>query len=215
MTPLRVILITLFLLVPSASWAQTSATDFIRAKSDEVVQIINRDVERGTEAFRQRQEDLKAAVRGFLDYEELCKRALGHHWDERTPEQQAAFVELMTRLIETNYAVKLGDEHVGTDYEINYEDEMVRGDNAMVTGTVSYDDQVVAVEIMLLNRDGNWLVWDVVTDDVSIQETYAESFDEIISDDGWDELIRRLEDRVNELEQQLADQMTVETSDSQ
>jgi ABC-type transporter MlaC component len=184
----------------------TSPTDFVRSKVDEVISIVNRPATRGTPAFAQRQEDLKSAVRGFLDYTELCRRALGDHWNERTPEQQQAFVDLLTRLIETNYAVKLGEESVDTSYAVSYDGETVRGDNAEVSGTVTYQNETVAVEIMLLRRDTGWVVWDVVTDDVSIQETYAESFDEIISEDGWDELTRRLTDRLNDLQQQLAEQ---------
>lgn len=191
---------------PATSATPASPTDFVRAKVDEVIAIVNRQVERGTPEFQQRQQDLKAAVRGFLDYAELSRRALGPYWNERTPEEQQAFVELMTRLIETNYAVKLGQEQVETDYDVVYEDETVRGDNAMLAGTVTAEDELVAVEVMLLRRDNGWVVWDVVTDDVSIMETYAESFDEIISEDGWDELVRRLEERLAELEEELAAQ---------
>ena len=192
----------------TASATGPAPTDFIRTKVDEVLGIVNQQVDRGTDAFRQRADDLKGAVRDFLDYRELCMRALGDHWDDRTPEEQNAFVELMTQLIETNYTVKVGARSSQTAYEIAYEDELVRGDNARVTGTGSFEDEVIAVEVMLVRRDTSWAVWDVVTDDVSIQETYAESFDEIIVDEGWDELIRRIEERLAELQAELDAQMT-------
>jgi phospholipid transport system substrate-binding protein len=207
------LLATLLLLTASAPSAMaqdeaaaTTPTAFVQTKVDEVLQIVNRPVERGTDAFRQRQTDLKAAVRGFLDYRELVQRALGEHWNARTPEEQDHFVELMTRLIETNYTVKLGDEPVGSSYDITYQDETIRGNNARVTGTVRTGGETVAVELMLVRRGDAWIVWDVVTDDVSIQETYAESFEEIILDDGWPELVRRIEERLAELEAELAAQ---------
>ena len=94
--------ISAFLLIAALSFpaaAQTpSPTDFVRAKVDELLLIVHREAVAGTEAFIQRQEDLKSAVRNFIDFTELCRRALGRHWDDQTPEAQVAFVELMTRL---------------------------------------------------------------------------------------------------------------------
>jgi phospholipid transport system substrate-binding protein len=181
-------------------------TDFVRAKADQLLDIMNREVVRGTDAFRQRQEDLKAAVRGFINFEELCRRALGDHWDARTEEERARFVELMTRLIETNYTVKLSDRTIGTNHGVTYTDELRRNEYAMVSGTGSSTERTVQFQILMLQRDGHWIIYDVVTDDVSILETYAESFDEIIRDEGWDALIQRLLDRTAELERELAEQ---------
>ena len=181
----------------------TSPTDFVRGQVESLLGIINREAVPGTDAFVQRQEDLKAAVRQFLDFQELCRRALGDHWDQRTPEEQAQFVELMTRMVETNYTVKLGDQTVESEHEVQYLDEDIIREYARVTGAISADGETTAVEIMMIQREDSWIVYDLVTDDVSVQETYAESFDEIITDEGWSGLIQRLEDRIAELEEEL------------
>lgn len=193
-----------------------SPTDYVRGRADELINIVNREVQLGTDEFRIRQDDIKSVVRRFLDYRTLCERALGRHWGDRTEQEQNDFVELMTRLIETNYAVKLGDRSLDSEYEVVYEDERIRNDAAMVAGTVDYEGEVTFVEIWMLQRDivnedgsitETWIIHDVVTDDVSIEETYAESFDEIILDEGWDALVERLEDRVAELEEELEAQL--------
>jgi phospholipid transport system substrate-binding protein len=178
-------------------------TDFVRLRVDEILAIVGGAAEPGTDAFVQRQDNLKAAVRNFIDFEELCRRALGRHWDAQTPEAQAHFVELMTRLIETNYTVKLGDRTVSQEYQVNYDEERIRNETAVVSGQVDYDDEEMLVEIWMLQRDDSWIVYDIVTDDVSLQETYAESFDSIIADEGWDSLVTRLQERVDELEAEL------------
>jgi phospholipid transport system substrate-binding protein len=199
------LILLLFLALPAA--AQVAPTDFVRQKVDELSAILRRDVTRGTDAYQARLDDLKTSVRNFIDYRELCRRALDTHWDERTPEEQDAFVDLMTRLIETNYAVKMSDQRFDQEYEVDYEDERVRnsGDDvyATVSGTVNYEEEEYLVEVRMLQRDATWVVWDVVTDDVSLMETYAESFDDIIYDEGYDALVQRLEDRVAELEAEL------------
>ena len=42
---------------------------------------------------------------------------------------------------------------------------------------------------------GEWQLYDVVTDDISLTEVYAESFDTIMRRHGYDELLRRLKTR--------------------
>ena len=200
----QAVCIWLTLIAALAATAQTaSPTDFVRGQVDSLLGVINREAAPGTEALIQRQEDLKAAVRQFLDFQELCRRALGDHWDQRTAEEQAQFVELMTRMVETNYTVKLGSRTVDSEYEVQYLEEDIIREYARVIGSVTADGETTAVEIMMIQREDSWIVYDLVTDDVSVQETYAESFDEIISDEGWSSLIQRLEDRIAELEEEL------------
>ncbi|MBN1947642.1 MAG: ABC transporter substrate-binding protein [Bradymonadales bacterium] len=209
MKTVPILLTTLIFLVSSGGQllAQTvSPTDFVRLKADELIAIVNRDVPPQSPEFAQRQEDLKQAVRLFIDYRELCQRALGNHWNDRSEQEQDSFVELMTRLIETNYTVKLGHRRMDQSYEVEYESEAIRNDRAVVGGTVTYEGEQTAVEIYLMQREDTWSVFDVVTDDVSIEETYAESFDKIISEEGWDALVQRLQDRLAELEQEMANQ---------
>ena len=194
----------LVLLALSSVYGQTiSPTDFVSGEVGAILAIINRAATPGTDAFVEKQEDLKGAVRQFLDFEELCRRSLGDHWDQRSTEEQVRFVELMTRLVETNYTVKLGDQTVDSEYEVLYLEEDIIRQYARVTGTVTTSGETTAVEVMMLQRDDRWIVYDLVTDDVSVQETYAESFDEIISDEGWERLIERLEERIAELEEEL------------
>jgi len=207
------VLASALLLLAFPVWAQDEApaelpapTSFVQQQAQSLLDIANRAVEVGTEGYRLRQTDMKAAVRGFIDYGELCRRSLGDHWDARSEEERTQFVELMTRLIETNYTVKMGDNQVGNDFTVTYTDEMTRDHYARVSGTVAAGEKTSVFEMLMMQRDGHWIIFDVVTDDVSIQETYAESFDEIIRDEGWDALIQRIEDRIAELETELEQQ---------
>ena len=193
-----------------ASAQDVTATDFVRAQVDATLEIVNRPVTRGTDAFAQRQNDLRAAVRSFLDFEELCRRALGDHWDARSPEEQVEFVGLMTTLVETNYTVKLGDRTANSSYEVSYTGEDLIRQYARVTGTVTSGDETTAVEVLMIQREPSWVAYDVVADDVSVLETYSESFDEIIRDEGWDALVQRIRDRIAELETELEGQRAAE-----
>lgn len=181
---------------PAAAAPETvTATEFVRAKADELVGIINR-TPADDAARTARMSDLRTSIRQFLDFEVLAERTLGSHWDARTPEQRTEFVEALRDLVETSYSHRLGDQTVDqSGYTVTYTDERERNGRYRVEGTVAWGDNEHFVEMKLMMRDGQFLIYDVVTDDVSLEESYAESFDAIITEHGWDELLNRIRER--------------------
>ena len=186
------------------SYAEAQTPEaFVTQQVEQLLTIINEETERGSQEALQRQSALRTAVRALIDFEELSRRALGTHWDPLSAAQQQQFVTLLRNLIETNYTVKMGQRSLGEDFTVEYGDTLVRLPNALVRGQLSHDQKVTDIELFLLQSDSGWTVYDVVTDDVSLLETYAESFDEIIGDEGWAALIQRLEDRIQSLTEEL------------
>lgn len=177
-----------------------SATAFIQVKAEQIIGIINSrpttDAERTT-----RREALRAAVRDFIHLPTLAERTLGPHWDTHTPEQQAEFVGLMTELVETSYLRGLKDDGVDrAAVTVVFVGERAARGRFTVEANVTFDGSTHVVEAKLLPgaADG-FLVYDVVTDDVSLEESYGESFDRIITEHGWDELLRRMRERITEM----------------
>jgi phospholipid transport system substrate-binding protein len=174
---------------------------FIQAKADQIIAVINTrpstDPERAS-----RREALRAAVRDFIDLPTLAQRTLGEHWDTRTDEQRAEFVALLTELVETSYLRGLRDDGVDRDdATVVFVGERSARGRITVEATVSFDGSTHHVEARMLPRDGGgYIVFDVVTDDVSLEESYAESFERIIRDHGWDELLARMRTRLAEMQ---------------
>ena len=177
----------------------TPATAFVQQTATEVLSIVNAASAEGATA--ERQEALRSSIRGFLSYELLAERTLGDHWDTRSAEQRAAFVALLRDLIETSYAKRLGEGSVAEgDYTIAYTDERERRGRYTVEATVSAGGSTHYLEVKMQPGEADqWLVYDVVTDDVSLEESYAESFESIIADEGWDALLERMQERLTEL----------------
>ena len=65
---------------------------------------------------------------------------------------------------------------------------------AMRTEPAAHD-----VELKLQRTGAGWMVLDIVTDEVSLSESYAESFDRIIKRDGWPALMTRMKDKLAKL----------------
>jgi len=186
---------------PSAFAAEAgAATAFVQARADIVVSIVNGAASPGASVDARRNE-LRAAIRDFLSYELLAERTLGQHWEARTPEERTEFVRLLRELIETSYSRRLGSGTVNAaDHTVVYDGERSRRGRTTVDMTVAVSGATHAVEIKLEERDGGFVVYDVVTDDVSLEESYAESFASIIRERGWDGLLSRMRERLTELQ---------------
>lgn len=171
------------------------ATQYVREKAGEVIAIVN-----GVRDRDERLTQLKAKTRELLDFPMLSERTLGRHWDARSDAEKREFIGLMQELIETSYATEIGNQRLNDDdYRVQFIDERERRGNYTVDSIVEVDGDAKYVSVRLVQDGNNWKIYDVVTDDVSLVESYAESFDEIISEHGWGELIARIKKRIEEL----------------
>lgn len=180
--------------------AKVTPTAYVQSQAATVISIINTPARQGSPAAREREAKLKGAVRGFMSFQLLADRTLGDHLKARTPAERAEFLGLLTQLIETSYAKSLGRAEVKpSDYTVAYTGERLRGERATVSGSVKVRSDAHDVELKLQRSGQGWLILDIVTDEVSLAESYSESFDRIIKRDGWPALITRMKDKLAKL----------------
>jgi len=165
----------------------------------EVVKSGNADVQKVASAPGAKVEQLSKAVERFVDFGELSKRALGKQWDTLTPAQRKDFSETMQGLLRASYAQKaLGQGKA----EVRYGKESVQGNEATVATTVKVKQDEVPVEYKLFreNEKSEWRIYDIVTDDVSLLETYQGQFRKLLADKGFDGLLSTLKSKRAQLE---------------
>lgn len=177
----------------SASLAWATPTDYVKKRTDDVTKILSK------KDSKKRQEQLKDVLQQTIDFRELASRALGQHWTARTPEEQQEFLDLLQELLQANYEGKLSGKTLGKDYEIKYADEKVRVDKAIVKTVVVAKEESKPVDIKLVKKGEDWSIYDVVIDDISLEETYRDSYVEIIEKEGWASLIQRMKDKAAEI----------------
>lgn len=143
---------------------------------------------------------LAEAIDESLDFEYLAARAFGEHWEARTDEEKNEFLTLLRALLQANYADRLGGEVLGEDYRIEYGDARMRRDRAFVQAEIAYKDRSESVIYRLYQDGERWRIYDLVVDDISLEETYRDGYVPIIEEDGWDELISLMKERLEEME---------------
>lgn len=180
-----------------APWAWAGApTDQVREYTDQVLKVL--------EDPSLKPQDRRVAVRKIaieiFDVSEIAKRALGRHWQGRTPAERDEFVQLFADLLEGTYIARI-DEYGGE--RLRYVGESVDGDHAVVRARViTKKGAEVPVESRMLRRGERWYIYDVAIENVSLISNYRAQFDRIIRTSSFEELVKRLKNRKEELMQQ-------------
>lgn len=181
----------------SANALAGEPTDFIEKNAEEVSDLLKQ------KDTKQRSKKFSKKLHSLVDFRELADRALGEHWDARTEEEQEEFLSLLQELLEANYEKKLEGQELGKDYEIEYLEEKTRDNKAIVATKVVWSDGDESVEYKMLDREKTgWIIYDIVIDDISLVETYRDSYVEIIEKEGWDELISRMKTKAEKVREQ-------------
>lgn len=135
----------------------------------------------------------------MLDFPTLCKASLGKHWEGKTDAQRKEFSDTLHALIEKNVVKRLRDTR---NHKIKYQSEEVEGASATVVTIVSDGDgpraQQLEIAYKLQKRGKSWIVVDMITDGVSLVSNYRSQFNKIITQDGWDAVIKKMKDKLAE-----------------
>lgn len=191
---LRLAVTSAFTFGLSASALAGPPTDFVKSQTKDVTKILSK------KETKARAKKLDKILQQSVDFRELASRSLKGHWEKQTPEAQEQFLNLLQRMLEANYTSKLSGKKLGEDYSVEYLDEKTRGDLAIVKTRVLIKEDKKPVSYKLTKKNDTWIVFDIVIDDISLEETYRESYTAIIEDEGWDSLIDRMKAKVVELE---------------
>lgn len=180
----------------SPAAAVESPTDFIKKHSKEVTELLSQDESPG------RAEKFSEKAHNLIDFRTLASRALEGHWEERSDAEQEKFLELLQKLLEANYKKKLEGYELGEDYEIKYLEEKQRDDRALVSTKVIWgnsEKKRKPVKYKMMKQEGDWIIYDVVVDGASLEQTYRDAYTEIIRKDGWDTLIEKMKQKIEKL----------------
>jgi len=164
-------------------------TDQVREYSDQVLKVL--------EDPKLKPQDRRAAVRKIaieiFDLSETARRALGRHWQGRTPTERDEFVQLFADLLERTYIARI-DEYGGE--RIRYVGESIDGDFATVRARIlTKNGTEVPVESRMPRRAERWMIYDVLIENISLINNYRSQFDRIIRTSSFGELLRRLKEK--------------------
>ncbi len=131
----------------------------------------------------------------IFDFTELSKRTLGRNWRKMKPEQQKEFIQLFRELLQGVYADRLlaySDQQIIFDKEI-----MLKKGRAEVQSYLQTSDgKKIPLFYRLSDKSGDWRVYDVIIEGVSMVKNYRTQFRQILAKDSPEKLLDILRDKV-------------------
>src|ERR1051325_606497 len=168
-------------------------TETLKNYGDVVLKILEDPALKSPDRKNERRAAVRKVAEEVFDLSETAKRALGPHWNQRTPAEREEFTQLFADLLETTYISRI-DEYGGE--RIRYTGEKIDGDTAVVQSRVLTKKGTEApVEARMLKRGDKWYVYDVSIEGVSLISNYRTQFDRIIRSSSSARRVKRRRER--------------------
>lgn len=165
-------------------------TDQIRQAADKGIRILADPSLKSEEKRKERIDRLREIANTLFDFTEMAKRSLGPHWHRLTPAEQKEFTNVFREFLEKVYAGKI-DYYNGE--EAIFTREVVDKNYAEVySKLVNQKGDGYSVNYKLYRADGDWKVYDVVFENISVINNYRSQFHRIMTRSSFQELIQMI-----------------------
>ena len=188
-----VLTLIILLIIPLSVYAG-APLDSVKGNIDKVLDVLRDPALKGESGKKTKRQKIRSISDKMFDYSELSRRTLGQDWKKLNPAQQNEFTDLYKSLLEDAYADKI----------INYTDEKVAfsKENQLSEKTFEVQTTVltkkadIPIYYRVIQKDGQWKVYDVVIEGVSLISNYRNQFREILMNKSPEVLLDTLRKKV-------------------
>lgn len=173
----------------------------IRHTTEQAVAVLRDPALQGPQHAQERTEKFWQVVIPKFDSQEIAKRCLSIHWNELNETQKKEFVDLFTELVKHSYQGTL--ERHATNAQFSFDREHLEGDSAEVETQVrssALEEKPLSLNYRLHKIEGQWLIYDIVAENVSLVQNYRNQFSRILKDSSYDGLVQALKKKIQELQ---------------
>lgn len=141
-------------------------------------------------------ESARKLVFARFDFTEMAKRSLASHWASLEQEQQKEFVKAFTELLLFTYGRNVRAS--GNEKTVFNREVQDGGQASVETMVVSGKGEDLPIDYRLHDVNGQWKVYDVVIDHVSLINNYRAQFARVIAKSSVAELLKKLKEQNQE-----------------
>ena len=187
------VFLMVMMIVPHPALAE-EALQAIETRVNKALEVLRAPSLKGESAKERKEKKIWSIVDGIFDYTELSKRTLSFHWKTFTPEQQKEFTRLFGKLLGSIYMDKIlsyTNEKVVFGKEVRLSENTTEVESEIVTQTRS-----IQVRYRLMLKTGEWRVYDVIIEGVSLVQNYRSQFRAILKKETPEGLLKILRKKV-------------------
>jgi len=178
----------------TSTWGGGTPTGAVKETVDQVLVVLRDQALKDPARETERRAKLEEIIGRRFDYAEMAKRTLASHWKGLSAEKQNEFVGLFQQFLASSYAGNV-DGYSGE--QVEYLKEREKGEFAEVQTKVVSPKVQIPLDYRLLKKDGEWWVYDVVIDGVSLMKNYRGQFSRIIDSSSFEGLLDKLRSKAD------------------
>ena len=172
--------------------AEQTPTESVQSTIDGVIHILNNDALKQPSHAVERRQKIEHVIRQRVSYEDMARIALGVPWIALTDTERQEFVDLFAQLLRDMFAGKIDTM---ADAQVRYLSERREQGCAEVRTTLVGQKIDTLLDFRLVEKFGQWFVYDVIIDDASIVSNYHAQFPSIIRDHSYAGLVKKMKEK--------------------
>jgi phospholipid transport system substrate-binding protein len=178
----------------TGAWGGGTPTGAVKETVDQVLVVLRDQALKDPARVDERRAKLEKIIGQRFDYAEMAKRTLASHWKGLSAEKQQQFIGLFQQFLASSYSGNV-DGYSGE--QVEYLKEREKGEFAEVQTKVVSAKVQIPLDYRLLRKDGEWRVYDVVIDGVSLMKNYRGQFSRIIDSSSFESLLDKLRSKAD------------------
>ena len=189
---------------PAAAFA-AEPMSVIKAPVDAVIAILNDPKYKAPGEKRLQRDRIWKTVRPMFDFEEISRRTVARNWQDFSSAEKTAFADVFAQFLGNTYIDKIQGEYhneriayLGQDF---YSDVYAEVKTHIVRETV----EIPVDYRMFKNEDGEWKVYDIIVEGVSLVKNYRTQFASILRKKTPAQLIEQLNEKLAEQNPRLSE----------
>lgn len=185
--------LVLFMVTPAVMAMGTGPLEQIQTSVNDILRILASDKLN----LEDKKENIATAIRKRFHFRAMAQQTLAQNWRKATPEEQKDFVELFSRLVLATYMNRIESY---TNERVEFVHEKVHGDRAIVDSMIITATLEIPVSYKLVRKGSEWLVYDVLVEEVSLVRNYRSGYQDIVRKEGFGGLMAKMQEKIKSLE---------------
>ncbi|MFH2046198.1 MAG: ABC transporter substrate-binding protein [Pseudomonadota bacterium] len=176
-----------------------SPLDSLKGPVDEGLSLLKDPKYKDESQKKAQREKMWEIIRKAFDFRELGGRALAVNYRKFSPQQRKEFTEVFAEVLGNAYLDKIQTGY--SNEKVAYIDqEFVTDNKAVVKTKIIQENKEIAVDYSMKLINNEWKAYDIKIEGVSLVQNYRSQFNEILSKETPDELIKRLNKKLKDQE---------------
>ena len=170
--------------------------DTIKEHVNSVLDVLRNPALQGEANKEAKEQKIESIANQMFDYVALSRLTLGRSWRDFNKEQQKEFVSLYRTILKKAYMDKI---LTYTDEKVVFDKEMMLAENkAEVQTRIITKSADIPISYRMYLKDGQWRVYDVIVEGISLVQNYRTQFREILANNTPEEVLKILRQKTGE-----------------